>query len=67
MAPVTLELIAVLSPIFAAFALVLFAACANVSSMMLARANARHREMGIRLSLGASRGRVVRQLLTEGL
>jgi predicted permease len=66
-APMTLELIAVLSPIVAAFGLVLFAACANVSSMMLARANARHREMGIRLSLGASRGRVVRQLLTEGL
>ena len=66
-APLTGELLAVLSPVFAAFILVLVAACANVSNVMLARANVRHREIGIRLSLGAGRWRVVRQLVTEGV
>jgi predicted permease len=63
----TREGTAILTPVFAAFVLVLFAACANASTVMLARANARHREIGIRLSIGANRGRIIRQLVTEGL
>jgi HAMP domain-containing protein len=66
-APLTLELIGVLSPVLAAFAVVLLAACANVSNVMLARATSRRTEIAMRLSLGASRGRVAAQLLTEGL